>query len=138
VLSPLIETIQIRHFNPEQIFHEFELDRTGLFNGASSLRLNTDLFLLFFSHGDAFQFSDRPKQAIIPDICKGCHVNIPAVFDRGNIQGILSYSRANFPLPDNGQPVFLATTWADEAKTVIDWKRNHSTWQTLKTLWSNK
>ncbi len=137
MLSPLIETIQIRHFNPEQIFHELELDRPGLFKGASGLQLNTDLFLLFFSHGDEFQFSDRPKQATIPDICKGCHVNIPAVLDRGNIESILSYSRANFPLPDDRQPILFATTWMDEAKTVIDWKLNHGTWQTLKSLWNH-
>jgi hypothetical protein len=136
VLSPLIETVQIRRYNAEQIFYEFELDRTRLLNGyADTLKLKTDLFMLFSSHGDVFAFHDFPLQAVIPDICKACHVNINAVRDRGTVQGILSYSRANFPLPDNGQPILSATTWGDEAKTVINWKMKHHTWQTLKSLW---
>jgi hypothetical protein len=137
VLSPLVETMQIRHFNPEQIFHEFELDRARLLNGdAGTFNLKTELFMLFFSHGDVFAFHDIPSfQAPIPDVCKACHVNIPAVFDRGNIQGILSYSRANFPLPDNEQPVLLAANWTDEARNVIRWKLDHPTWQILQTLW---
>ena len=136
VLSPLVETIQIRHFNPEQIFHEFELDRASLLRGhAGSFRLKTELFLLFSSHGDVFEFHDVPIQATIPDICKACHVNINAVFDRGTVQGILSYSRANFPLPDDQQPFLLPTTWTDEAQAVMGWKQNHPTWQALSRLW---
>ena len=138
VLSSLVETIQIRHFNPEQIFHEFELDRTRLLNGyPDAFNLKTDLFMLFFSQGDMFEGAHGPElRATIPDVCKACHLNVPTVLDGGNIQSILSYSRANFPLPDNQRPVLLATTRMDEAQTVIKWKHNHHTWKSLKTLWN--
>jgi hypothetical protein len=137
VLSPLVETVQIRHFNLQRIFHEFELDRARLLKGyADAFRLKTGLIMLFFSHGDVFEISDLPTPyAAIPDICRACHVNVPAVYDRGNIQGILSYSRANFPLPDNQQPILRATSWEDEAQTVIQWKLNHVTWQSFEALW---
>ena len=56
ILSPLVETIQIRYFKPAQIFYEFELDRTRLFDGfAGGLHSKNDLFLLFSSHGDVFE-----------------------------------------------------------------------------------
>jgi hypothetical protein len=136
VLSPLVETVQIRHFNPEQIFYEFELDRAQLLNRrAAAFKLKTGFFNLFSSHGDMFEF-DEIYESTVPTTCKACHVNIPAVSDRGNAQGILSYSRAIFPLPDNRQPVLSATTWTDEAVTVIQWKMNHLTWQSLKSLWN--
>jgi len=142
VLSPLVETIQIRHFSPEQVFLEFELDRRRLLNGdADSLNLKTDLFMLFLSHGDVFESDHGPElQATIPDICKACHLNIPGVLDSGNmqslLQAVLSYSRANFPLPDNQRPILFATTRMDEAQTVINWKLKHHTWKSLKTLWN--
>jgi hypothetical protein len=142
VLSPLVETIQIRHFSPAQVFHEFELDRTRLLSGdANTLRLKTDLFMLFLSHGDVFERDHGPElRAAIPDICKACHFNIPGVFDSGDmqshLQAVLSYSRANFPLPDNQRPILYATTWANEAQTVIEWKYNHNTWRSLKALWN--
>jgi hypothetical protein len=141
VLSPLVETIQIRHFSPAQAFHEFELDRMRLLNrDENSLNLKTDLFMLFLSHGDLFERDHGPElQAPIPDICKACHFNIPGVLDSGNMQSllqtILSYSRVNFPLPNNQRPILFATTWADEAQTVMIWKLNHHTWQSLKNLW---
>ena len=138
VLSPLVETVQIRHFAPEQIFHEFELDRIRLLNRSiNTFNLNTDLFMLFSSHGDVFQNPDIPSlQAAIPDICKGCHLNIGAVVDRGVIASIISYSRANFPLPDKQKPVLLATTWDDEAQKVLQWKINNPTWKSLRDLWN--
>ncbi len=136
VLSPLIETIQLRHYSPAQSFHEFELDRARLLNRrADAFKLKTDFFNLFSSHGDMFQF-DEIYESTIPATCKACHVNIPAVFDRGTVQGILSYSRAIFPLAYNQRPVLSTTTWIDEAQTVIQWKTNHSTWQSLKSLWN--
>ncbi len=137
VLSPLIETIQIRHFNPEQIFHEFELDRMRLLNGdANILNLKTDLFMLFSSHGDVFEISDITVQATIPEICKACHFENPPLPNPANIQSILSYSRTNFPLPNNARPILVATTWTDEAEIVINWKTNHITWKSLRALWN--
>ena len=136
-LSPLVETIQIRHFNPQQIFHEFELERTPLFNGfAGGFHSKNDLFLLFSSHGDVFEGNHGPElQATIPIICKACHSADPPISNSDNLQTILSYSRFRFPLPDNQQPVLFATTWEDEAKVVTKWKINHHTWGSLKALW---
>jgi hypothetical protein len=137
VLSPLVETIQIRHFNPEQIFYEFELERRLLFNGnGSSLRPNIELFLLFSSHGDVFEGSHGPQlEATVPDICDGCHFENPPLPNLRNTQSILSYSRFNFPLPDDQQPAFLGTTWKKEAQLVTEWKTGHSTWHRLQALW---
>ena len=140
VLSPLIETIQIRHFNPEQIFHEFELSRMLLFEGSSGgLDLNQDLFLLFFSHGDVFEFNSPPDlQATIPEICKACHFAYPHVPNSGNTQSIISYSRANFSLPNNERPILMPTSWNNEAQVVIGWKHNHNTWRNLEDLWKRE
>ena len=135
-LSPLIETVQIRHFNPEQIFHEFELSRKQLFKGnTNSLHLNEELFLLFFSHGDVFERDHGPElQATIPQICKACHFNEPPLPNYGNVQSIISVSRSNFPLLDNERPVLMPTNWEDEAKDVIQWKHAHRTWQAFEVF----
>ena len=144
VLSPLVETIQIRHFSPAQVFHEFELDRTRLLEGdVNTLTLKTDLFMLFLSHGDLFERDHGPKlRATIPDICKSCHLNIPGVLDSGNmqhlLQSVLSYSRTNFPLPDNQRPILFPATWMDESQAVMNWKFNHITWKSLKNLWNQE
>jgi len=137
VLSPLVETVQIRHFNPAQNFHEFELNRAHLFDGRTGgLILKADIFLLFMSHGDVFEMPDLPAlKATIPHICTGCHFEHPPLPNPGNTQSIISYSRYNFPLPENGRPSLFATTWSDEAQTVIQWKRNHETWGSLQALW---
>ena len=137
ILSPLVETVQIRHFSPAQSFHEFELSRAHLFDGlAGGLVLKRNLFMVFMGQGDVFQISDIAElQASIPDICEACHFEYPPIFNSGNTRSILSYSREKFPLPDNKQPVLFPTTPADEAQTVIRWKLNHETWNSLKTLW---
>lgn len=136
ILSPLIETIQIRHFKPQQVFHEFELDRERLLNGNTNpFRLNTDVIPLFFSHGDAFETRELPGlQIAIPDLCKGCHLEDPSLSGSGNMESILSYSRARFPLPDSQRPVLSATGWEDETKKVIAWKQNHPSWRALEVL----
>lgn len=138
VLSSLIETVQIRHFAPAQSFHEFELNRTRLFDGsAGGLDLNTDLFMLFMGHGDVFENPDIPDlRATIPEICKACHFEHPAIPNSGNTQSIISYSRQPFSLPDNKRPILLATNLEDEARTVIEWKLDHVTWQSLEVLWN--
>jgi len=137
ILSPLIETVQIRHFKPEQIFHEFELDRTRLFDGfAGGFHSKSDLFLLFSSHGDVFEGNHGPElRATIPDICEACHSEDPLSPNSGNTQTILSYSRFRFPLPDNQKPILSATTWDNEGQIVIEWKIKHNTWGSLETLW---
>jgi hypothetical protein len=140
ILSPLVETVQIRHFSPAQNFHEFELNHIRLFDGiAGGLVLKTDLFRLFMSHGDVFEISDLPAlKATIPQICKGCHFEYPPLPNPGNTQSIISYSRFNFPLPDNAQPILYATTLDDEAQAVIQWKLDHETWKTLRVLWNQQ
>ncbi len=137
VLSPLIETIQIRHFSPEQTFREFELDRGRLINGdADTFNLKTHLFMLFFSHGDMFERNHGPElQAAIPDICKAYHFNEPPLPNYGNTQSIISVSRSNFPLPDNERPVLMPTNWENETEVVTKWKYNQDTWQELENLW---
>ena len=138
ILSPLVETIQIRLFNPEQHFHEFELNRIELFGGkAGGLVLNNDFFMLFMGHGDVFENPDIPDlRAEIPQICKACHFEDSATPYSGDTSSIISYSRQPFPLPDNQKPVLFPTSWSDEARTVIEWKRNHDTWKSLKGLWA--
>jgi hypothetical protein len=136
-LSPLVETVQIRHFSPEQSFHEFELSRARLLDGlAGSLVLKADLFMVFMGHGDVFQNTDLPElRATIPDICQACHSEYPPIFNSGNTQSILSYSRQKFPLADNEEPILSPRTWGEEAQFVITWKLQHATWKSFKTLW---
>ncbi len=137
ILSPLVETVQIRHFSPAQSFHEFELSRTRLFDDvAGGLVLKADLFMVFMGRGDVFQNPDLPEQqALIPDICQACHSEYPPIFNSGNTQSILSYSRQKFPLADNEHPILSPTTWTEEAQTVITWKLEHETWKSFETLW---
>ncbi len=137
-LSPLVETVQLRHFSPGQNFHEFELDRARLFDGlAGGLVLKTDVFLLFMSHGDVFENPDIPElKDTIPKICSACHFEYPPIPNSGNTRSIISYSRQPFSLPDNGQPILFPTTSAAEAQTVINWKLHHETWRSLETLWN--
>jgi hypothetical protein len=137
ILSPLVETIQIRHFSPAQSFHEFELDRSRLLQGlAGGLALHQDFFMLFMSHGDVFESPDIPdERAAIPQICKACHFEDPPIPDSGNTRSIISYSRQPFALPENESPVLFATTVIQEARTVIQWKSAHGTWITLQSLW---
>lgn len=137
VLSPLIETIQIRHYSPVQSFYEFELDRERLFDEpAGALVPNDDMFLLFMGHGDVFEMAELPTlQAAIPDICKACHARDPSSSAFGSTMSIISYSREPFPLPKNERPVLSVTTWAGEARAVIEWKEKHHTWKSLQALW---
>jgi hypothetical protein len=135
LLSPLVETIQIRHFSPAQSFYEFEVDRKRLFEGAGGgLVPKTELFMLFMGHGDVFEHPDI-LQAAIPEICKACHFEHPPIPNSGNTRSIISYSRHPFSLADNVQPMLFPTTVEDEAQTVIAWKRYHETWKSLETLW---
>ena len=138
VFSPLVETIQIRHFSPAQSFHEFEVGRKNLLSGrASCLSLNTDFFMLFMSHGDVFENRDIPElKATIPEICKACHFEYPPIPNSGNTHSIISYSRQPFSLPDHSRPILFPTTPNKEAETVMSWKRNHGTWKSLQSLWN--
>jgi hypothetical protein len=138
--SPLIETVQIRHFSPAQSFYEFELDRARLFDGiGGGLVRNNDIFMLFMGHGDVFESPDIPDlRATIPGICKACHFHDLSNPNSDNTRSIISYSRQPFSLPDNIQPILFATTWTDEAQTVIEWKLNHKTWKSLEASWNQQ
>ena len=137
VLSPLVETVQLRHFGPSQSFYEFELDRKKLFDSqAGGLVPNDDLFMLFMGHGDVFENSMPEVQAAIPQICKACHFETSPSLNFGATQSIISYSREPFPLPGNARPVLFASTVEEEALTVIKWKQNHKTWSSLEVLWT--
>ena len=137
VSSPLVETIQLRYFDPAQHFHEFELGRSRLLHGvAGGLVSKIDFFMLFMSHGDVFESPDIPElRATIPEICEACHSEYPPIFNSGHTHSLLSYSRDKFPLPDQTQPFLHLTTWEDEARSVIEWKQNHETWKSLANLW---
>jgi hypothetical protein len=135
-LSPLVESIQIRHFRPAQSFHEFELNREHLFDGfAGGLDLKTVVFPLFMSHGDPFEYDMPGLPLTIPQQCSGCHFEYPPIPNSGNTLSIISYSRQPFSLPNNEQPILFATTLINESETVIVWKMNHRTWKRLKSLW---
>jgi hypothetical protein len=137
LLSPLTETIQLRHFSPIQNFHEFELDRARLFDGyAGGLVVKTESFMLFMSHGDVFEIPGIPELRVkIPQVCRTCHLENPPLPNPRNTESIISYSRSRFPLPDSERSILLVTTWADEAQTVMQWKLEHETWLTLEKLW---
>jgi hypothetical protein len=136
-LSPLVETIQIRHFGPSQSFYEFELDRKKLFDSqAGGLVPNDDLFMLFMGHGDVFENPMPEVEAAIPQICKACHFETPPIINSGSTHSIISYSREPFPLPGNERPVLFSSTVEEVALTVIKWKQNHETWSSLEALWA--
>lgn len=137
VLSPMVETVQLRHFGPAQSFYEFELDRRRLFDDeAGGLMPNDDLFMLFMGHGDVFENPMPEVEAAVPQICKACHFETPHIINSGATQSIISYSREPFPLPGNERPVLFSSTVEEEALTVIKWKQNHQTWSSLKALWA--
>lgn len=130
VPSPLVESVQIRHFfdSKAQFFYEFKVVRPLLFSGTSGgMQPVEKEIMLFRSHGEVFE------EAKVPSLCVGCHI------DEGQgingINSILSYSRQRFPLPDNQRPVLVETMPELEAQTVIAWKLTGQAWETLKTLW---
>jgi hypothetical protein len=136
VLSPLIESVQLRHFSPQQHFYEFELDRARLLRGEGGLISKNELIPTFMSHGDVFENPDFPQMtAGIPDLCRACHTEDPLAINAGNTRSILSYSRDKFALPDQARPVLHPTTWEDEARSVIEWKHSHKTWELLANVW---
>jgi hypothetical protein len=131
VFSPIVESIQIRHFQPLQRFYNFSLNRTLLFAGVSGgLEPLDKEILLFFSHGDGF-VAGHIEEVEIPDICKACHID--EGLGIGGVTSILSYSRARFPLPE--QPTLIATAPEHDSATVIAWKMQQGSWQRLQTLW---
>lgn len=133
VPSRMVEAVQLRHFisdYPEaQVFHEFALDRRGLFSGeAGGLQPVEREFLSFSSHEiDVFDIgSDVGRhRATVPTMCRACHAH-PSLGVSG-IQSIFSYSRAPF----------VRTTSPDvESQAVIDWKLEHPSWLELQALWN--
>jgi hypothetical protein len=136
--SPIIESVQIRHFThvdvsfAPQNFYEFQLNRAFLFAGAAGgLQSITKEIMLFRSHGDMFQMGIGIDEAELPSICAACHPQ----FEGGLTLSILSYSRFRFPLPERAAPTLIETTPEHEAQTVMTWKQKHRTWQALETLW---
>lgn len=138
ILSPLIETLQIRRFNPHQTFYEFEVNRKQLFNNfAGGLTPKKEIFLLFMSHGDVFENTHSSDlKATIPSICLGCHFDYPPTAISGNTQSIISYSRHNFPLDENQSLTLLIGNWEREFQIVTTWKITHETWASLMGFWN--
>ena len=142
VASPLIESIQLRHFDQTgaQIYFELKLDRDRLFGGETgglrSIAPDEADFSLFQSQGDVFGFPDAVRDVLHSPVlagCPGCHAG-----DGQAIEGttsILSYSRARFPLPGAQKPVLIQTKPDRESETTIDWKMGQTDWQQLRALW---
>jgi hypothetical protein len=131
ILSPIVESVQIRHFSATQVYdYAFRLNRPLLFSGSSGGFLVSDGdFLLFRSHGIDLFLLDNVEKAQFPELCIACHG------EDNDIQSILSYSRSRFSLPDQTQPVLLPITLESESQTIIEWKHKHQTWQLLKSFW---
>lgn len=135
--SPIIESVQIRHFAyvgvsfTTENSYEFQIDRTLLFAGtAGGLEPITNEIMLFRSHDDIFQTGLSMGKVLIPEICATCH----EAFGRTLTLSILSYSRFRFPLPEQATPTLIETTPEREAQTVIIWKHKHQTWQALENF----
>ena len=130
VLSPLVESVQVRHFGPAQHFYQFEMDRATHIDRALALCPTDGEFLLFFSHGvDPFE-SGFEGEAPIPELCMACHSGS----DVAGIQSILSASRFRFELSEGGLPRLSETTPDQEARSVAAWKQGHPSWQRLRAL----
>jgi len=135
VLSPLVASIQLRHFKTSlaQFFYGFRVSRPLLFAGmVGGIQPVEKEIMLFQSHGDGFQ-SGFLEEAKVPNLCDGCHIDDGQGIN--GINSILSYSRKRFPLPNDRRPILVETTPDLEAQAVINWKQKHSTWQVLETLW---
>jgi hypothetical protein len=141
--SPIVESVQIRHFNHgnyAQNFYEFQLHQAFLFTGVVGGLQPGDMdILLFHSVGDAFKATNSVEVSVtLPNICFSCHGS------GGFTKNIISYSRRDFPLPGSSEilseqkpPVLIENTPELEAQTVVTWKQNQPTWQALKALWSD-
>lgn len=135
VLSPLVASIQLRHFvtSGVQNFYEFQVITPLLFEGtAGGLQPVEKEIGVFMSHGDVFQIGFI-HEAEIPEKCQGCHIDTHQGIV--GINSILSYSRKRFLLPDNQKPVLIETTPESEAENVIAWKLMDRTWRELGFLW---
>ncbi len=143
VPSPLVESVQIRHFvsSNTQRFFEFTLSRERLFawqtGGLRPLDSSDKEFILFRSQGfDWFgSNSEEAEHGRFATLrtCTACHIE--QVLGITGAKSILSYSRQRFPLPDQQQPVLMETTPGLEAQAVISWKLKQGNWQALQALW---
>lgn len=143
VASPIVESIQIRHFyaDRDQSFYEFILNRNRLFGGETggleALTPDATDFALFNAHGVDFSILNSQQadqeQVMTLMTCQACHVD---QFQRiMGLQSVLSYSRRRFPLPDQQKLILTETTPLAEIQATVRWKLQHGTWQTLQALW---
>ena len=152
-LTPIIESIQIRHYTDVPIVDpmasrdvnlarhfqdpsEIELNRTLLFSGQHSgfrgLTASDETFLIFpaMSHGfDAFEDRSIPERAFSPFVqCTSCHLG-------PGIQSMMSFSFRGSP---NEGPVLsprlAETTPSEEAKKVMEWAQTQQKWKDLVRL----
>jgi len=128
VLSPLVESVQLRRFSPAQHFFQFELDRVALLRNDPSLCPVEAEIPLFATHGDPFQSGFR-AQAPIPELCRGCHGDMVS-----GVSSVLSYSRFRFELAAGETPVLTPTSVEAETRAVLEWKRSHRSWLLLESL----
>jgi len=153
VLTPIIESIQIRHYREPavkdspshsqaqdptgrfQSVYEFKLDRGALFSARSSgLRAvdsNEEGFILFMSHGfDLFE-SFKPVEKFTPvlSFCPICHSS-------SVLQSVMSFHPHFDPVSNRLVEAGLVdTTPAEESRKVIAWKQTQDDWKLLLQLW---
>jgi hypothetical protein len=156
-LTPVIESVQIRHYNdiPNvdpaasrdialarrfQAPSEIELSRALLFSkqrsGLRGVTANDDAFLTFpaMSHGyDAFEDTPPNVRPVSPFVfCMSCHLG-------PGIQSMMSFSfRAN---PNEGpalSPRLGETTPRQEVEKVMEWAQTQEKWKDLLRLWSSE
>ncbi len=142
VASPIIESIQFRHFftGTQQMFYEFTLDRDRLFTGQTGglrplARAETG-FPLFRSPGVNFAEASAAEietsSPVMLSLCVSCHGHL----ERNGVTSIISFFReGDFGLPDNQDPGLMATTPAREAQVTMAWKQEQDGWKALQALW---
>lgn len=146
VLTPITESIQIRHYREippgvsrdhaesrrSQGVTEIRLDRARLFEGRGSglrgVAAQDKEFTVFMSHGiDPFE---RGRIMFQPwptfETCTGCHIG-------PGVQSMMSFSFRNVPARN---PRLAETTPAREAEKVIAWKLMQDNWTELMRLWN--
>jgi hypothetical protein len=141
--SPIVESVQLRHFDSSNVQQFFELTLSrkllfaGLRGGLRALDSSDMEFVLFRAHdydpierhpADIEHFRTAPLSQ-----CVSCHhVEVQGIT---GAKSILSYSRLRFPLFEQIQPILIETIPELEAQAVIGWKLRHDTWQSMKQLW---
>jgi hypothetical protein len=138
VLSPLVESIQLRYLHAAGGMRSFDLslDRDLLSSSAPNMLRATSRVaeepMLFRSHmNDPFGNTEGVHGVARMTTCQSCHV------DRfqgiSGAASILTVSRARFDLPDGMSGAVEPVEMATEALRTIAWKLAHPSWERLRS-----